>query len=84
MLLPESMMLNGKMSMKGKVAAVFGSYGFDGAWIMEERMKRTLENIGYKVHEKACVETADPVRYRPERALERCRSFGGEATRGKL
>ncbi|MBS7638489.1 FprA family A-type flavoprotein [Candidatus Bathyarchaeota archaeon] len=81
------MVEDGRMRMKGKVAAVFGSYGFDGAWVMEERMKRMLENIGYKVYEKACVETADSVRYRPERALENCRSFGrevAEAARGKI
>ncbi|MBS7651611.1 MAG: flavodoxin domain-containing protein [Candidatus Bathyarchaeia archaeon] len=77
---------DGRISMKGKIAAVFGSYGFDGAWIMEERMKRMLENLGYKVYEKVCVETADSVRYRPDRALENCRSFGREAAeaRGKI
>ncbi len=69
---------DGKMSVKGKVAAVFGSYGFDGAWIMEERMKGMLEGLGYKVHGRVCVETSDSVRYRPERALENCRSFGRE------
>jgi flavodoxin len=69
---------DGKMSMKGKTAAVFGSYGFDGAWIMEERMKRMLGSLGYKVHDKVCVETADALSFRPERALENCRRFGKE------
>lgn len=70
---------DGKMNVKRKMAAVFGTYGFDGAWIMEERMKRMLEGLGYKVYEKVCVETSDSVRYRPERALENCRKFGREA-----
>ena len=30
----------GKMKMKGRKAAVFGSYGYDGAWVMEDRFKR--------------------------------------------
>lgn len=67
-----------KMDVKGKTAAVFGSYGFDGAWLMEERMKKVLGSLGYKVNEKVCVETADALRFRPERALENCRHFGKE------
>jgi multimeric flavodoxin WrbA len=27
-------------------AAIFGSYGYDGAWIMEEKLKEIIEGLG--------------------------------------
>jgi len=39
----------GKMDVKGKRAAIFGSYGWDGAWVMEEKLKAMAQEIGYRV-----------------------------------
>ncbi len=69
---------DGRADVKGRLAAIFGSYGFDGAWIMEERMRKMAAGLGFNVYEKVCVEPADAVKYRPERALENCRKFGKE------
>lgn len=68
---------DGKMSMKGKHAAIFGSYGYDGAWIMEERLKQMVKDLGYKVHEKVHVETDNEIKYNAK-AMENSRTFGKE------
>jgi len=66
----------GKMNVEGKRAAVFGSYGYDGAWIMEDRLKRRIGDLGYAVQEEVCVETDSNLRYHPATPLEKCRAFG--------
>lgn len=68
----------GKMDTKGRSAAVFGSYGYDGAWIMEERLKRMVEDLGYKVQERVCVEIDSDLRYQPADPLNNCMVFGKE------
>ena len=68
----------GKIEMKGRRAAVFGSYGYDGAWIMEERLKKMVEELGYRVQEKVCVETDSNLRHHPAGPLSNCRAFGKE------
>lgn len=68
----------GKIDMKDRRAAVFGSYGWDGAWIMEERLNQMIEDLGYEVMEKVCVETDSDLRYHPAGPLENCKVFGKE------
>jgi len=68
----------GKMEMKDRKAAVFGSYGYDGAWIMEERLKKMVGDLGYKVQEKVCVETDSDLRHHPAGPLSNCKAFGKE------
>lgn len=68
----------GKMDMKGRRAAVFGSYGWDGAWTMEEQFKKRVEDLGYKVDEKVCVEIDTDLKYHAATPLENCRVFGKE------
>lgn len=67
---------SGRMKMEGKKAAVFGSYGFDGAWIMEEMLRGMLETIGYNVHDEICVEIDSNLRLDPVGSLEKFRAFG--------
>jgi len=66
----------GKLEPKGRRAAVFGSYGYDGAWIMEEKLKAMVGDLGYGVQEEVCVETDSDIRYYASTALENCRAFG--------
>jgi len=66
----------GKMEMEGRRAAVFGSYGYDGAWTMEERFKGVVGDLGYAVEEKVCVEVDTDLKYHPAAPLEKCRAFG--------
>ena len=68
----------GRMDMKGRRAAVFGSYGWDGAWTMEEQFKKRVKDLGYKVDEKVCVEIDTDLKYHAATPLENCRAFGKE------
>ena len=68
----------GKMEMKGSRAAIFGSYGYDGAWIMEERLKKMIEGLGYEVQDEVCVETDSNLRHHPAGPLSNCKAFGKE------
>jgi flavodoxin len=66
----------GKMKMKGRKAAVFGSYGYDGAWVMEERLKGYVEALGYKVSTKACVKVDYEIKTRQKESLADCKAWG--------
>lgn len=66
------------LDIKNRKAAVFGSYGWDGAWVMEEQLKRLVQDIGYVVKDEVCVETESNIKYQTEETLERCRVFGRE------
>jgi flavodoxin I len=68
----------GKMKMKGKKAAVFGSYGYDGAWVMEERLKGYVEALGYKVVPKVCVKVDMEIKTKPKETLAECKAWGKE------
>lgn len=69
---------SGKMEVKGKRAAVFGSYGWDGAWVMEEKLKAMVKDLGYKVKEEVCVETDASIKYQAGKYVEKCKAFGRE------
>jgi flavorubredoxin len=66
----------GKMDVKGKRAAIFGSYGWDGAWVMEEKLKAMVQEIGYRVSDDVCVETGSNIKYHADVYLEKCKAFG--------
>jgi flavodoxin len=71
----------GKMKMKGRKAAVFGSYGYDGAWVMEERLKGYVEALGYKVSTKACVKVDYEIKTRQKESLAECKAWAKEFTK---
>ena len=66
----------GLMDVNGKAAAVFGSYGWDGAWVMETVLKGNIEKLGYSVQDDVCVETSSNLKYHAEEYLGKCREFG--------
>ncbi len=68
----------GKMNMDGRRAAIFGSYGYDGAWIMEERLKEMVEGLGYEVQDDVCVQVDSDIKINADETMERCRDFGRE------
>jgi flavodoxin len=72
----ESYVKLGKMKMKGRKAAVFGSYGYDGAWAMEERLKGYVEALGYKVHPKVCVKVDYEIKTKQKETLAECKAWG--------
>jgi flavorubredoxin len=61
-------------------AAVFGSYGYDGAWIMEERLKEQIEGLGYKVNDDVLVMIDSDIKYRFEEESKKCKEFGKNFT----
>ena len=65
-----------KIDVKGHPAAVFGSYGWDGAWVMEGVFKLSLKSLGLKVQDEVCVEVASNVKYNESESLKKCKDFG--------
>jgi len=74
----ESYVKLGKMKMKGRKAAVFGSYGYDGAWVMEERFKGYVEALGYKVAPKVCIKVDYEIKTNQKETLAECKTWGKE------
>ena len=57
-------------------AAIFGSYGYDGAWLMEEKLKDDVENLGYKTFDDVLVMIDTDVKYHFKEEAEKCKAFG--------
>jgi flavorubredoxin len=64
-----------KKKVNGKPAAIFGSYGYDGAWIMEERLKARIEALGYKPMDEVLVMVDTELKY-DAKSLNKAREFG--------
>jgi flavorubredoxin len=73
----ESYAILGKMKMNGRKAAVFGSYGFDGAFVVEERLKVRVAALGYKVQDKTLEKVDTSIKVNPK-VLEDCNAWGKE------
>jgi flavorubredoxin len=71
----ESYIKAGKRKINNIPAAVFGSYGYDGAWIMEERLKARIEFLGFEVYDDVCVMIDNDIKYNIE-SLKECEEFG--------
>ena len=67
-----------KMNVAGKTAGIFGSYGYDGAWVMEERLKEYVQGLGYKIYDKICVKVDAEFRVNQSAILSDCRTWGKE------
>ncbi len=65
-----------KRKINKKPAAVFGSYGYDGAWIMEERLKERIKGLGYKVSDDVLVMIDSDIKYNFDSNSAKCRNFG--------
>ena len=57
-------------------AAVFGSYGYDGAWLMEEKLKDWVKELGYEVYDDVLVMVDSDVKYHFDVEAKKCREFG--------
>jgi len=65
-----------KRKINNKPAAVFGSYGYDGAWIMEERLKERILGLGYMVSDDVLVMIDSDIKYHFDDNSAKCRDFG--------
>ena len=57
-------------------AAVFGSYGYDGAWLMEEKLKDMVKGLGYTTYDDVLVMVDSDLKYNHKEAAKKCREFG--------
>jgi flavorubredoxin len=55
-------------------AAIFGSYGYDGAWIMEEKLKQMIEDLGYVTYDEVLVMVDSDIKY--NFTAEKAEEFG--------
>ncbi|HHL41808.1 MAG TPA: FprA family A-type flavoprotein [Candidatus Bathyarchaeota archaeon] len=72
----ESYVKANKKKINGIPAAIFGSYGYDGAWLMEEKLKDDVEGLGYKTYDKVLVMIDSDIKYHFEDEAAKCREFG--------
>lgn len=72
----ESYVKVNRKKINGIPAAIFGSYGYDGAWLMEEKLKDDVEGLGYKTYDKVLVMIDSDIKYHFEDEASKCREFG--------
>jgi flavorubredoxin len=72
----ESYIKANRKKINGIPAAIFGSYGYDGAWLMEEKLKDDVEGLGYKTFDKVLVMVDSDIKYHFEDEVEKCKAFG--------
>jgi flavorubredoxin len=65
----------GRREINNIPAAVFGSYGYDGAWIMEEKLKERIQLLGFEIFDEVCVLIDSDIKYNEE-VLKECEEFG--------
>jgi flavorubredoxin len=66
----------GMSDFNGHPAAIFGSYGWDGALVMEGVFKDLITNLGYNVQNNICSMTDSSIKYYTDETLEACKAFG--------
>ena len=57
-------------------AAIFGSYGYDGAWLMEEKLKDMVKELGYDVYDEVLVMVDTDIKYHFEDEKDKAVAFG--------
>jgi len=71
----ESYIKTDKKKIHSRPAAIFGSYGYDGAWIMEERLKARVKAMGFKPMDEVLVMIDTDLKYKTE-SLDKAKEFG--------
>ncbi len=66
----------GSQKPTGAKAGVFGSYGYDGAWSLENRLKGFAEALGYEVFAEACLKVDSEIKTRIEETMAECKAWG--------
>ncbi len=65
----------GRMNINNCTAAIFGSYGYDGAWIMSELFKSRVKDLGYNLFDEVFVLVDSEIKYNTDEATEKCKEF---------
>ena len=66
----------GVIDVKGHPAAIIGSYGWDGARVMDGVFMASIKNLGYKVQNNAFSKTDSAIKYKTDETTEECNAFG--------
>jgi flavorubredoxin len=72
----EKFLNQNNITINNKPAAVFGSYGYDGAWLMEEYMKERIKKLGFKVYDEILALVDDDLKYMFNEQTKKCEEFG--------
>jgi flavorubredoxin/ribosomal protein L40E len=72
----EAYIKQNEININKKPAAVFGSYGWDGAWLMEEYLKDRVEILGFKVYDDVLVLVDHDIKHMFEKLSKKCEEFG--------
>ncbi|MFH2112541.1 MAG: flavodoxin domain-containing protein [Candidatus Bathyarchaeota archaeon] len=64
-----------KKKIHDRPAAIFGSYGYDGAWIMEERLKARIKALGFEPRDEVLVMIDTDLKYQAT-SLDKAKAFG--------
>ena len=62
----------GRLTLKNKIGAVFGSYGWDGGWNLQFHLENNMKDLGIKI-ESPIVEAVDNP---TEKELSECKKLG--------
>lgn len=65
-----------RKKINGIPAAIFGSYGYDGAWLMEDKLKNDVKKLGYKTYDDVLVMIDTDIKYHFEDESKKCKEFG--------
>jgi len=61
---------------RSQKAGIFGSYGYDGALILESKMREFALSIGFVVFPEACMKVDFEIRTRTGDTMAFCRAWG--------
>ena len=62
----------GRLKLKGKIGAVFGSYGWDGGWNLQFHLENNMKKLGIKIEHPIVEAVDDPT----AKELKACRELG--------
>ena len=60
----------------GAKAGIFGSYGYDGAWSLENKLRGYALGLGYDVFPEACLKVDYEIRTHAEETIADCKAWG--------
>ncbi|MGD2200776.1 MAG: flavodoxin domain-containing protein [Candidatus Bathyarchaeota archaeon] len=70
----------GKIDVESKTAAIFGSYGYDGALVMSELLQARVKKIGFQLYDEELVLVDTDVKYNAADAKKKGNAFGKKFT----
>lgn len=67
---------SGKKEDRVVKVGIFGSYGYNGAWTLENKLKGYVATLGYVVFPEPCLKVDAEIKTHTEETMEDCRAWG--------